>query len=46
MLPGVPPKTALGKALAYTTRQWEKLSRFSSVAEMPADNNYCENKST
>jgi hypothetical protein len=28
LLPGVPPKTALGKALACTTRQWEKLSRF------------------
>lgn len=44
LLPGVPPKTALGKALAYTTRQWEKLSRFLSDPEMPADNNYCENQ--
>ena len=44
LLPGVPPKTALGKALAYTTRQWEKLARFLSDPEMPADNNYCENQ--
>lgn len=44
LLPGVPPKTALGKALAYTTRQWDKLTRFLSDPEMPADNNYCENQ--
>jgi transposase len=44
LLPGVPPKTALGKALAYTARQWEKLSRFLSDPEMSADNNYCENQ--
>jgi transposase len=44
LLPGVAPKTALGKALAYTTRQWEKLARFLSDPEMPADNNYCENQ--
>ena len=44
LLPGVPPKTALGKALAYTTRQWDKLQRFLSDPEMPADNNYCENQ--
>jgi hypothetical protein len=44
LLPGVPAKTALGKALTYTTRQWEKLSRFLSDPEMPADNNYCENQ--
>jgi transposase len=44
LLPGVPPKTALGKALAYTTRQWDKLQRYLSDPEMPADNNYCENQ--
>jgi transposase len=44
LLPGVPPKTALGKALAYTTRQWEKLQKFLTDPEMPADNNYCENQ--
>jgi hypothetical protein len=36
LLPGVPPKTALGKALAYTTRQWAKLQRFLSDPEIPA----------
>jgi transposase len=44
LLPGVPPKTALAKALAYTTRQSEKLARLLSDPEMPADNNYCENQ--
>jgi transposase len=38
LLPGVPPKTALGKELAYATRQWEKLARFLSDPGMPADN--------
>jgi transposase len=42
LLPGVPPKSALGKALAYTTSQWTKLCLFLSHPEMPADNNYCE----
>jgi len=44
LLPGVPPKSALGKALAYTTNQWEKLCRFLSDPQMPAENNYCENQ--
>jgi transposase len=42
LLPGVPPKSALGKALAYTTSQWTKLCMFLSHPEMPVDNNYCE----
>jgi transposase len=42
LLPGVPPKGALGKALSYTTSQWEKISRFLEYPDMPADNNYCE----
>jgi transposase len=42
LLPGVPPKSALGKALAYTTSQWEKVCRFLSHPEIPIDNNYCE----
>jgi transposase len=42
LLPGVPPNSALGKALAYTVHQWEKLSRFLSHPDIPADNNYCE----
>jgi hypothetical protein len=40
--PGVPPKSALGKALAYTTSQWEKVCRFLTHPELPIDNNYCE----
>src|SRR5690606_17894606 len=28
LLPGIAPKSVLGKALAYTANQWEKLSRF------------------
>lgn len=44
LLPGVPPKSALGKALAYTCSQWEKLCRFLNDPEMPAENNYCENQ--
>ena len=28
LLPGVPPQSALGKALAYTTKQWPKLVRY------------------
>ena len=44
LLPGVPPKSALGKALSYTTGQWEKLRRFLDHPEMPAENNYCENQ--
>src|SRR5262249_54875658 len=42
LLPGVPPNSALGKALSYTVHQWEKLSRFLSHPEIPVDNNYCE----
>jgi transposase len=44
LLPGVAPKGALGKALAYTTNQWEKLSRFLDHPDVPVDNNYCENQ--
>lgn len=40
--PGVPPKSALGKALAYTCSQWTKLCRYAQHAEMPIDNNYSE----
>ena len=42
LLPGVPPKSALGKALAYTTSQWAKVCLFLKHPEIPADNNYCE----
>ena len=42
LLPGVPPKGALGKALSYCTSQWEKISRFLDHPDMPVDNNYAE----
>ena len=42
LLPGTPPNSALGKALAYTTRQWPKLTRHLQHAEIPVDNNYIE----
>lgn len=41
--PGVPPKSALGKALGYTQSQWAKLSRFLEHPEVPAHNNRVEN---
>lgn len=44
LLPGVAPKGALGKALAYTANQWEKLRRFLDYPDVPVDNNYCENQ--
>jgi len=43
LAPGVPPKSALGKALAYTISQWDKLSRFLDHPEVPAHNNRVEN---
>jgi len=44
LLPGVPPTSALGKALSYTMNQWPKLVRFLENPEMPVDNNYLENQ--
>jgi transposase len=44
LLPGVPPTSALGKALSYTMNQWSKLVRFLESPEMPVDNNYVENQ--
>ena len=43
LLPGVPPQSALGKALAYTTKQWPKLVRYLEHPDVPAHNNYIEN---
>ena len=42
LLPGTPPNSALGKALAYTTRQWPKLIRHLEHPSIPVDNNYIE----
>jgi transposase len=44
LLPGVPPSSALGKALSYTTNQWPKLVRFLDHPEACVDNNYLENQ--
>ena len=44
LLLGTPPKSALGKALSYTTNQWHKLSRFLGDPQLPAHNNVCENE--
>jgi transposase len=40
--PGVPPKSALGKALGYSQSQWPKLIRYLEHPEIPADNNRVE----
>jgi hypothetical protein len=44
LLPGVPPTSALGKALSYTVNQWPKLVRHLEHADAPVDNNYLENQ--
>lgn len=44
LLPGVPPGSALGKALSYTVNQWPKLVRHLEHPEVPVDNNYLENQ--
>jgi hypothetical protein len=42
LLPGTPPNSALGKALGYTYRQWEKLARYVDHADVPCHNNFVE----
>lgn len=42
LLPGTPPNSALGKALAYTTNQWPKLIRHLEHGDVPAHNNFVE----
>ncbi|HEU4603291.1 MAG TPA: IS66 family transposase, partial [Steroidobacteraceae bacterium] len=37
------PQSALGKAIAYALTQWPKLTVFIDYAEVPLDNNRCEN---
>ncbi len=41
--PGVPPKLALGQALAYMDSYWSKLVRFVERGDLPIDNNRAEN---
>jgi len=42
LLPGTPPKSALGKALSYTESQWPKLVAHLEHGELPAHNNFVE----
>ncbi len=42
-LPAVPPKSALGKALAYMDKYWPKLIRYVEWGDTPIDNNRAEN---
>ena len=44
LLPGTPPRSALGKALAYTTNQWPKLVRQLEHGEVPIHNSDTENR--
>ena len=40
--PSVLPKSNLGQATAYVRRHWEALCRFTDDAQIPIDNNDCE----
>jgi transposase len=44
LLLGTAPQSALGKALAYTTRQWPKLVLHLQHGEVPVHNNATENE--
>lgn len=44
LLPGVPPKSALGRALSYTVSQWPKLTLHLEHPEVPVSTNYLENQ--
>ncbi len=41
--PSVPPKLALGQAMAYLDSYWPKLVRYTERGDLPIDNNRCEN---
>ncbi|ABK45116.1 transposase IS66 [Magnetococcus marinus MC-1] len=42
-LPLTPPKSALGKAMAYLFTEWRKLIRYLDDGRLEIDNNACEN---
>jgi hypothetical protein len=42
-IPLVTPKSALGAALAYMKNLWPMLVRYTERADLPIDNNRCEN---
>ena len=39
----VTPKSAIGKALEYSLKRWQELSRYTSSGELQIDNNLIEN---
>ena len=43
-LPGVTPKSQLGRAMLYLHRQWDKLTVFLESGQIPIHNNQAENK--
>ena len=43
LLPGTPPKSGLGKALAYADTYWSRLTRFVEDPQAGIDNNPAEN---
>jgi hypothetical protein len=40
----VPPKSTLGKALGYASREWPYLTRYLNDGRLHIDNNFVENK--
>lgn len=40
----VPPESAIGKAIAYTLKQWPYLIRYIDYGEVEIDNNWVENQ--
>ncbi|MFB1485480.1 transposase, partial [Corallococcus sp. RDP092CA] len=40
--PRHPPKSPMGQALSYATKQWDSLTRFVEDARLPLDNNRSE----
>jgi transposase len=43
LLPRVTPKSALGVALKYMSKNWSMLKRYTERGDLPIDNNRCEN---
>ncbi len=41
---GLPEGSASAKALDYSLRRWEALTRFVDEGQLPADNNWIENQ--
>lgn len=41
--PVLTPKSALGTALSYMNKYWDKLTRYTAAGDLPIDNNRAEN---